>query len=285
MSFILSELCIAHYTLFIVIIGTTILGISCGLLGTFGLLKGYSLCGDAISHAALPGIAGAFLLTHTKHPIPLMIGGAITSSIAMFLLNIAQRFTRLKLDTLLGILLSVFFGIGLVGMTIIQKLPLPNQAALTIFIFGSASTLMPQDIYCMLLVSCLIMIILACLWKELILTIFDPVFAQAAGYRLPLFDAIFSCLLILLITVGLHTMGAILMSALLIAPAAAARQLTTQILPMTLGAAFIGGACCLLGTCISYYSQHVPTGPIIVILSTGAAFISFSITRRRIKIS
>lgn len=272
-----------HYTLFMVIVGTTMLGATCGLLGTFGLLKGHSLFGDALSHAALPGVACAFLLTHSKNPAILMAGGAITGALATICLFIAQRFTRLKLDTLLGTLLSVFFGLGLIGMTVIQKLPLPNQAALNKFIFGSAATLMPQDVYCMAFVCFTVILCLACIWKEVCLATFDTVFAQAAGYRLACIDCMLACLLILLIAVGLQTVGVILMSALLIAPAAAARQWTTQIGSMAACAACIGGVSCLLGACMSYHVEHIPTGPIIVVVVTSIAFVSLCITPSRIK--
>jgi manganese/zinc/iron transport system permease protein len=274
-----------HYTLCMVIIGTTVLGITCGLLGTFGLLKGYSLCGDAISHAALPGVVGALLVMHTKKQLFLMIGGMITGSLAIFLVYIAQHYTRLKLDTLLGTVLSVFFGLGLIEMTIIQKLPLSHQAIVTTFIFGSAATLMPQDIYYMLLISCIIIMCLICLWKELLLITFDTVFARTVGYRLIVLDGLLMSLLIILIMIGLHTVGAILMSALLIAPAAAARQWTTQVSGMAQGAACVGGISCMLGTCISYYTTHVPTGPIIVVLVTSVAFISLYLAPVRIRVS
>lgn len=280
----LTEQFALHYTVCMVTIGTSILGITCGLLGTFGLLKGYSLFGDAISHAALPGVACAFLVTHTKDPALLMIGGAITGILATLLLAIAQQFTRLKLDTLLGITLSVFFGIGLIGMTMIQKLPLPNQAALNKFIFGSAATLLPQDIFWMLLVSCIIIMSLICMGKELSLVTFDAVFAQTIGYRIVLLDCMFTILLIMLIAIGLPTVGAILMSALLIAPAAAARQWTTQLHTMALCAACIGGFSSMLGACISSCHEHMPTGPVIVVLVTSIAFVSLCITPYRIRV-
>lgn len=278
-----AEFFTTHYTLFMVIAGTTILGITCGLLGTFGLLKGHSLFGDAISHAALPGVACAFLLTHSKKPAILMAGGAITGALATLCLLVAQRFTRLKLDTLLGTVLSVFFGLGLIGMTLIQKLPLPNQAGLNKFIFGSAATLMPDDIYSMSLVSFIVIVCLTCTWKEACLVTFDTVFAQASGYHIAGFDCMLACLLILIIAVGLQTVGVILMSALLIAPAAAARQWTTQIRSMAACAACIGGVSCLLGACMSYHVEHIPTGPIIVVVVTSIAFVSLCITPSRIK--
>lgn len=278
-----TDLFAQHYTMCMVVMGTTIMGITCGLLGTFGLLKGYSLFGDALSHAALPGVAAAVLLNQSKDSGWLMVGGALTGALALCVVYIAQQFTRLKLDSLLGTLLSVFFGIGLIVMTVIQKLPVSHQAALNTFVLGNAATLMPQDIYCMVVVSLLIVACLCALWKELVLATFDTLFARAVGYRVLFFEGLLACLLIMLIAVGLQTVGVILMSALLIAPAAAARQWTTQIKPMALLAACIGGSSCMLGASISSLSEHMPTGPIIVVIVTSVAFISLCITPYRMR--
>src|SRR5438552_4054965 len=117
---------IFDYTLIITLVGITILGATAGLLGTFVFLRRQSLLGDAISHAALPGIALAFLLTHSKNPLVLMIGGAVSGGIGTILMQLIIQYTRLKKDTALGVVLSVFFGFGLVLMTIIQKMPIAN---------------------------------------------------------------------------------------------------------------------------------------------------------------
>ncbi|MBS1987077.1 metal ABC transporter permease [Candidatus Dependentiae bacterium] len=277
------ELCAHHYTMCMVIMGTTIMGATCGLLGTFGLLKGYSLFGDALSHAALPGVAVAVLLNQRKDSAWLMVGGALTGALALGIVYIAQQYTRLKLDSLLGTLLSVFFGIGLIVMTVIQKLSVSHQAALNTFVLGNAATLMPRDMYCIIVVSLLIIACLCALWKEFVLATFDTVFARAIGYRVLLFEGLLACLLIMLIAVGLQTVGVILMTALLIAPAAAARQWTARIKPMALTAACIGGSSCMLGAFISSAIEQVPTGPIIVVIVTSIAFISLCVTPYRVR--
>lgn len=278
----IATLLTTHYTLFMVIIGTAILGTTCGLLGTFSVLRGNSLFGDAISHAALPGVACAFLLSASKNPAFLMLGGATSSIIATTIVLIARRYTRLKLDTLLGVSLAVFFGLGLVLMTIVQKLPLPHQSVLNKFIFGSAATLMPHDLYLMSTVSFMVILCVMLLWKELTISTFDASFAQATGYSTLTLDLILTTLLIVVITVGLQTVGVILMSALLIAPAAAARQITTRISSMALCAAGIGACASTLGTTISYNVEHLPTGPTIVVIVTLIACTSLCTSIRRV---
>lgn len=276
------QACTNHYTLCIVMLGVMLLGVTCGLLGTLMFLRGNSLFADAISHAALPGVVAAFLLLHTKNSTLLMLGGVISSGIATLFLSFVRRYSRLKMDTLLGMILSIFFGFGLVLMTVAQKLPLPHQAVLNKYIFGMAATLMPYDIYVIASISFSIIIIVVSAWKEISLVLFDPIFAHTVGYNLALYDCMLLLLLILLIAVGLQTVGVILMSALLIAPAVAARQWTQRITSMAWCASIFGAFASLLGTYISYCVHNLPTGPVIVIIITAIACVSFCITPSRI---
>lgn len=278
----LLDLITIHYTFCLVITGTAILGITCGLLGTFSLLRGQSLFGDAMSHATLPGVACAFLLTLNKSAAVLMLGGAVSATLAAFVLLYAQRSTRLKLDTLLGTLLSVFFGCGLIGMTMIQKLPLPHQSVLNKFIFGSASTLLPQDVYLMASVSAFVIACLAVTWKSLTIITFDAAYAHTTGYTPTMIDTMLTGLLILTIAVGLQTVGVILMSALLIAPAAAARQWTTTVARMAVCSAMLAVCATTSGVYISYIFHNIPTGPTIVVIISLIAFSSLYITPHRI---
>ena len=257
------------YTLQTILIGTTILGITSGLLGVFILLRHQSLLSDAISHAALPGIALIFLVTHTKNPFLLMCGGAITGAIGTILMHIITKSTSLKKDAALGIVLSVFFGCGLVLMTIIQKQPIANQSILNKFLFGNVSTLLHADLYAMAGIACIVLLCMQLFWKELTLITFDPGFAHALGFSVFALDILLTVLMVFAIVIGLQTVGVVLMSTMLIAPAAAARQWTSNIKVMTILAVLFAVTSGMIGAVLSSLISQLPTGPtIVVVLST-----------------
>jgi manganese/zinc/iron transport system permease protein len=254
------------YTLVIILIGITILGVTAGLLGTFVFLRRQSLLGDAISHAALPGIAIAFLLTHSKNPLVLMLGGAISGGIGTVFMQLITRNTRLKKDTALGIVLSVFFGFGLVLMTAIQKMPIANQSILNKFLFGNISTLLPTDVYAMGIIGAIICVCTILLWKEFALVTFDLNFAHSVGFATHRLDNILTMLIVAAIVIGLQTVGVILMSSMLIAPAAAARQWTTRLRSMALLSIFFAVSAGIIGALVSSHADRLPTGPAIVVV-------------------
>ncbi len=262
------------YTLLLVLQGAALLGITAGALGSFALLRQQSLLGDAISHAALPGIVLMFLCTHSKNPWVLLAGGAFAGVIGVVSMHYILARTTLKKDAVLGIILSVFFGFGLVLMTVAQKIPSSNQAILNKFLFGNVSTLLYQDISAIALISCFIMIILMLCWKECTMYVFDPIFAQSLGFKTIIIETIITVLLILAIVIGLQTVGVILMSTMLIAPAAAARQWVTQLLHMVVLASFFGACAAIIGVCASSVIDHLPTGPAIVVAASCIVFFS-----------
>lgn len=266
---------LAHYfTLIIVILGTGLLGVTAGALGAFALLRQQSLLGDTIAHAALPGIALAFLITHSTNPLVLMIGGGIAGGIGTLALLTIKRVTTLKNDAILGTILSVFFGLGLVLMTVIQQQAIPHKSILSKFLFGSAATLLPQDILCMACTSLIIFSVLIGCWPTFKLITFDRAYARARGCPLNFFDCLLTALMVCAIVVGLQTVGVILMSSMLIAPAAAARQWTHHLSSMVIVSAAIGGFSGIVGTLISTTRTHLPTGPLIVIVMSCVVFLS-----------
>ncbi len=272
---------IHHYTICIVILGTCLIGITAGIVGVFALLRKQSLLGDAISHAALPGIALAFLLTYSKNPVLLLAGGAISGCIGTACTIVITQTTRLKLDTTLGMILSVFFGCGLILITALQKLPIAEQGILTKFIFGNASTLLLSDI-CVVSTVCIIILgTLFLFWKEFSLISFDAQFAHTLGYPVMFLDCLLTGLLVLTICTGLQTIGVMLMSSMLIAPAAAARQWTNRLGSMIMLAATIGAGATLSGALISNCINHMPTGPTIVVLLSISVCISFCLAPQR----
>lgn len=263
-----------HYTIGVVLCGAAIMGFTSGVLGAFAFLRQQSLLGDAIAHASLPGLAAMFLLTHTKSPSILMIGGACAGMLGVMFMHVLMHRTRLKKDAILGIILSVFFGVGLVLLTMAQKYPISNQSILNKFLFGSASTLLAHDV---LVMGCMAAFVLACVvlwWKEFLFITFDRASAQALGYAVHRYELFLSFLLVITIVIGLQTVGVVLMSSMLIAPAAAARQWVAHVYSMVLVSGCLGAYHAVGGVIISSGIPHVPTGPSIVIVASGVVIIS-----------
>src|SRR5262245_32511672 len=191
-----------NYTFAVVVLGSGTLGLVSGALGTFAALRRQSLLGDAISHAALPGIALAFLLTHSKAPLVLVCGAAAAGWLGTLVVMAVVRGTRLKEDSALGLVLSVFFGLGLVLLTFIQrKVPDAAQAGLDRFLFGQAAALLERDVVTMAVLGALALGAVALLWKEFKLLAFDPDFGASLGFPVRLLDVLLTTLLVVAIVI------------------------------------------------------------------------------------
>lgn len=263
------------YTLVIVAIGAALLGTVSGALGTYAVLRRQSLLGDAISHAALPGIAIAFLLTGSKTPLILVLGAAIAGWLGTLLIFSVVRLTRIKYDSALGIVLSTFFGFGLVLHTLIQRTGNANQAGLDTFLFGQAATMLKSDVLTIGILGGIAIAIMLVFWKELKLLVFDEGFAASLGFPIRALDILLTSLLVIAIVLGLQAVGAVLMSAMLVAPAVAARQWTDKFSVMIFLAACFGALAGVSGTIISSSASRIPTGPTIVLCAT--VVVGFSI--------
>lgn len=269
------ELLISDYTLRTISIGTAILGAICGMLGSFAVLRKQSLLGDAISHAALPGIAIAFLIIESKNSTIFLIGALISGLIGTFWIRGIINKTHLKSDTALGLILSIFFGFGMLLLTYIQKLPNANQAGLESYLFGQAATLIESDVWLMAVVTGISLIILLLFWKELKILLFDPDFTKTLGFNTRFLDILITSFIVVAIVLGLQTVGVVLMSAMLLAPAAAARQWTNSLSTMIFIAALFGALSGVIGTGISASSNNLSTGPVIVIIAGVFVLVSF----------
>ena len=263
------------YTLMIVATGAALLGIVSGALGTYAVLRRQSLLGDAISHAALPGVAIAFLLTGSKAPLILVLGAAIAGWLGTLLIMSIVRLTRIKYDSALAVVLSTFFGFGLVLHTLIQRTGNANQAGLDTFLFGQAATILERDVLTIGILGGIAIIIMLVFWKELKLLVFDEGFAASIGFSIRVLDILLTSLLVIAIVLGLQAVGAVLMSAMLVAPAVAARQWTDRLSVMMLLAACFGALAGVSGTIISSSAARIPTGPTIVLCAT--VVVGFSI--------
>ncbi len=268
------KLVFSDYTLRTITIGTAILGAICGMLGSFAVLRKQSLLGDAISHASLPGIAIAFLITGTKDTNVLLLGALISGLLGAFWIRGIVKNTHLKTDTALGLILSVFFGFGMLLLTFIQKLPNANQSGLDKFLFGQAATLLIKDVWFMAIVTAICLFVLLLFWKEFKLLLFDADYAKTLGFNINFIDALITSFIVLAIVLGLQTVGVVLMSAMLLAPAAAARQWTNSLSTMVFLAAVFGSLAGVVGTGISASQSNLSTGPVIVLVA--AVFVVFS---------
>lgn len=252
------------YTTRIVALGAGVLGLVSGALGSFAVLRKQSLLGDAVSHAALPGIAVAFLLTRSKAPLVLVCGAAAAGWLAVLLAGSVVRTTRVKEDSALGLAMSAFFGFGLVLLTYIQQLPDARQAGLTTFLFGQASALLLEDVFTTAALGGATLLVLLFFWTEFKLLSFDPDFAATLGLRVRVFDVLLTTLLVVAIVIGLQMVGVVLMSALIVAPAAAARQWTDRLGVMVGLAGLCGAASGVSGAVLSS-RYKLPAGPTIVL--------------------
>lgn len=277
----LSTLIRLDYTLIVVAIGAALLGTVSGALGTYAVLRRQSLLGDAISHAALPGIAIAFLLTGSKTPLILVIGAALSGWLGTLLILAIVRLTRIKYDSALGIILSTFFGFGLVLHTFIQRSGNANQAGLDTFLFGQAASLLERDVITIGAIGGVGLIIMLVFWKELKLLVFDEGFAASVGFPIRALDTLLTSLLVVAIVLGLQAVGAVLMSAMLVAPAVAARQWTDRLGVMVFLAACFGAVAGVSGTVISSSASRIPTGPTIVLCATGVVLLSIAFAPTR----
>ncbi|AGY81288.1 MULTISPECIES: metal ABC transporter permease [Carnobacterium] len=269
------------YTFQVVVFGSSILGLLSGVIGSFAVLRKQSLLGDAVSHAALPGICLAFILTSSKQMEILLLGALISGLLATWLITVIVKHSKVKFDSALALTTAVFFGFGLVLMTFIQKKPNSNQAGLESFIFGQSSTLLVRDVRIMFITGIILLLIVSIFWKEFKLLAFDQSFASSIGLPVYWMNSLLATLTVIVIVLGLQSVGVILMSSLLIGPAVAARQWTNHLSIMVGLAAFFGCLAGIIGTVISSLGQQIPTGPTIVLVISLIVLISILFSPHR----
>lgn len=275
------NLILTDYTLQIVSLGSALLGIISGVLGSFAVIRKESLLGDAVSHAALPGIALAFLLTGTKNTEILLLGALLSGLLSTFLINGISKYSRIKFDSALALILSVFFGGGLVLLTYIQKIPNANQAGLEKFIFGQASTVLLRDVKIIAILGTILLLMVLAFWKEFKIVSFDIDFAESLGFDTKKITYLLFAMIVTSIVIGLQTVGVILMSAMLTAPAVAARQWTDKLHIMVILSALFGAISGIGGTMVSSVVSKLPTGPMIVIIISIIVIISLTLAPNR----
>lgn len=264
-----------------VIIGSLLLGLTSGVLGSFSVLRRQSLIGDTLAHAALPGICLAFMLSGTRTNEWLLTGGLATGLIGIFVMMAISRWSQVKPETALGIVLSVFFGFGILLLTRIQHTNDAGQSGLDRFIFGQAATILPRDLIVMGVISSIALGVVIVLFKEFKILSFDPDFAAAQGLRPGVTSSILAALIVGVVMMGLQTVGVVLMVSLLIAPAVAARQWTRSLSSMILLSGVFGMLSGVLGAVSSSLGDRLPTGPMIVSVASMIVIVSILVAPDR----
>lgn len=264
-----------------ILLATMLLGLGSGVLGSFAYLRKQSLMGDVLSHAALPGICIAFMLTGVKSIPVFLLGALISCFIATLVIGGITRYSRIKEDTSLAMVLSVFFGVGIVLLTQIQHHASGNSSGLDKFLFGQAASMVMQDVYMTLGMSIALIIACTLLFKEFKLISFDPGFARGIGLPVGLLDQALMFLMVVAVVIGIQSVGVVLMAALLITPAVSARYWTDRLGWMVVLSGLFGAASGVIGTLVSTTVNNLPSGPLTVLAATLLFLISLLLGPRK----
>ncbi len=270
----------------LVLTGTTFLGIAAGVVGAFTLLRKRALMGDALAHSTLPGLVMAYIITamlgfQDKNLAYLLLGATISGVLGVMTVQVLSRYTRLQEDTSIGAVLSVFFGIGIVLLSIVQSMQSTGAAGLNHFIYGQTAAMRISDAYLIISVALLVSLSAFFLSKEFSLISFDPDFAVVQGWSVNRIDLIMMTLVTLVTVIGLQSVGIILVISLLIIPASAARFWTERLSVMIILSAFIGGLSGYIGAAASTLLPRLPAGAVIVLMSGTIFCISFLLAPKR----
>ncbi len=269
----------AGYNSALVAIGAALLGFAAGACGTFMVLRKRALVSDALAHATLPGIGLAFIVMVAfggdgRNLLGLLAGSAITAGLGVLVVDWLVSRTRLAEDAAIGAVLSVFFGLGVVLLTVIQTMSAGRQAGLESFLLGSTAGMLFQDAVLITLGGALAVGFTWALRRPMTLVAFDADYAAASGYNVRAIDIAIMSLVLAITVIGLKLVGLILVVALLIIPPVTARFWTERATEMIWIAGAIGAVSGYVGTAISASAPALPTGPIIVLICAGMLIVS-----------
>lgn len=262
------------YNASLVTIGAALLGMAAGVGGTFLFLRKRALVSDAISHATLPGVALAFMVMvalggEGRNLIGLLGGAAVSAAVGLLLVSWLSTHTRLAEDAAIGSVLSVFFGFGIVLLTVIQTMSAGQQAGLEGFLLGSTAGMLRSDALVIAGSAAVTLALVMLMRRPLTLASFDPDYAVSIGQNVRRTDLAMMGLVLAVTVVGLKIVGLILIVALLIIPPVTARFWTERTEYVVLIAGALGGLSAYIGAALSAALPDMPTGPIIVLVGFG----------------
>jgi mn2+, zn2+ ABC superfamily ATP binding cassette transporter, membrane protein len=268
---------ITQYSFIVVALGTLLLAMATGIVGTISILKGQSLIGDAVGHASLPGIILAFMISGRKSSVILMLGAIIAGVVAFIIIQVISESSKIEADTAMAVVLSAMFGLGMVLKSHIQgnvKYQGASQSGLASYIFGQAAYILKEDVYIILTVSVISLLLFIIFYKEIKVYVFDTVYAYTIGINSRLLSLLIMIITMILIAAGLKAVGAILISSMLITPAVTGLQWSKSYEKVLLVAALTGAVSAFLGTLISSVFKGFSTGPTIILIMSLIALIS-----------
>ncbi|MEO0939307.1 MAG: metal ABC transporter permease [Pseudomonadota bacterium] len=274
------------YNAVLVTLGAATLGIAAGAGGTFLFLRGRALLSDAVSHATLPGVGLAFIAMALlggdgRNLIGLLTGAAVSAALGLLCVSWLTTRTRLGEDAAIGAVLSVFFGFGIVLLTVIQSLGVGSPAGLESVLLGATAGMVQSEALMLLVAAGLTLGLVLILRRPLTLAAFDPGFATATGRNVARLDLAMMGLVLAVVVVGMKIVGLILIVALLIIPPVTARLWTERVDRVLLLSGLAGGLAGYLGAALSAALRDVPTGPVIVLVSFALFIVSLLAAPRR----
>ena len=239
---------------------SALVGVVCAVVGTYVVLRGIAFIGDAISHAAFPGIVAAYLLGGS-----FLLGAGIAAVTTAVAIGAVARRARIRQDTAIGVLFAGTFALGVFMFSTIQG----YVGDLFGFLFGNVLAISPEDLLGLAVLSAVVLALVALLWKELLYATFDPLGAGASGFRVELLEYVFLGLVALTIVISLEAVGIILVVAMLVTPAATAQLVTVRFGRLMAAAVVVGIASAVVGLYLSYW-LNAASGATIVLVQTAA---------------
>ncbi|PIC73305.1 manganese ABC transporter permease [Sporosarcina sp. P26b] len=246
------------------LITSVMVGVICGVIGSFIVLRGMALMGDAISHAVLPGIAISYMLG-----INYFYGAVLTGVLTAFGIGAISQNSRIKNDSSIGIVFSAFFALGIILITRAK-----SATDLTQILFGNVLSVRTSDMWLTLIIGSVVILVVVLFFKELLVSSFDETMAAAYGLKTQLIHYTIMFLLTLVTVASLQTVGVILVVSLLITPASTAYLLTNRLSIMVVLAAFFGAVSSIIGLYFSFL-YNMPSGPVIALAATGIFILAF----------
>ncbi|CAN5439233.1 metal ABC transporter permease [soil metagenome] len=260
--------------------GSVLLGISCGILGSFIVVRRMALVGDTLSHAVLPGVAIGFLWNMSKDPVAIFVGASVAGLLGTTTVTWITRTTRIKMDAALGLVLASFFAVGSVMMTRIQRLETGAKSGIDKYLFGQAAALGADDVLLIGIITVLTVVVIGLLYRPLLAASFDPGFSRSVGLPVRALDHVLMTLLAFAVVVALQAVGVVLVSAMLITPAAAAYLLTDRLHRMVWMASGFGMVAGAAGCFFSFLGNNLPTGPFMVLAASAVFVVAFAFAPR-----
>ncbi len=244
---------------------SALVGGTCAFLSAFLMLKGWSLIGDALSHSVVPGVAGAYMLG-----LPFALGAFLSGGLAAAAMLLLTERTGLKTDTVIGVIFTGFFGLGLFMVSLS-----PASVDLQTIVLGNILAITPGDTLQVVIISAVTLLILTLKWRDLLMVFFDEAHARAIGINPRFWKAVLFTLLSACAVAAMQTVGAFLVVAMVVTPGATAYLLTDRFGMLLVIAVALGTASCAVGAYLSYFVDGA-TGGVIVVLQTllfGLAFV------------